>query len=525
MAYSWLDDRDNPLKATPVGGKVGVPSAPSAGSGIGTSMLPIGPVRNRGTAIRNLPAPALPTPTPPPPPAPAPPAPTPPPPPAPTPPPPATATPPEPASTLPSFYDVLSSSKPPSMAGQLSEEAQQALSELLTPKAGPSAGTERALSDFDKQAQEQRRQELELSALGGRAATGQIAGDARSFAQRQMAARSDLSGELAAQDEQARLAQQQAGLSQYAQLSGQEQAERLQVAQMLMSNEQFQKQFGLSKEQLDFQKTQATQAAEQWAQEFGLTKEQFEFAKSQTGFTQALDTATMLLSAFGDNPETSLQAAEIMFGAFGEAGFMTPEQVQAGILNASVPTFDTAQAFTEYALGRGASQALIDSIVAANTGENGAWGGASGGTTDGGTGGTQEGVSLGQEYLANIPPERLRAGTDVQGFSQGLAAAAAGSWNYDVSNGRFVNFIKSVSPDVMNSIGIINPNSPSRDVGGGTIDAARIQRQNPAVSDAYLIYNLTRDPGGLSMDDAMQAVTLALGSQRANAARAIYGGA
>jgi hypothetical protein len=445
-----------------------------------------------------------------------------------------------------SFYEALSAAKPPSMSAGLADQAHTALSELLTPKPGPSAGTERALSDFDKQAQEAKRQGLEMSALSGRAGTGQVPGDARLISQELMGQRADLSGSLAAQDEKARAEQQQAALgifnqeSQFdRQLTAQEQeslrnftettrqfdlsqgqskelferqlesSERLEAARLLQSNEQFQKQFGLDKEQLELSKQQIATQTEQAAAALGLSREQFAYAKKDAEFNRSLDTANLLISAYGDNPETALQAAEIMFQAFGSVGYMSQDQVQAGVLNAAADTFKSPAEFKAYAATRGAPTAIVDSIVAANSVAGGVWGPPGVKPPGSVEGPTAQSASLGVEFLEGLDPKTIKAGTNIFELSSILERNAAGTW--DVDNVNFSTFARGINPDYLQS-----SNPKTKDY-----FQAKNEFKQPLL-DAYMLDGFVK--GGLSQADAERAATIALGSARVEAAKKIRGG-
>lgn len=161
-----------------------------------------------------------------------------------------------------SFSSMLANAKPP--REQNMAAANATISQLLTPQAGPSAEGQRALSDLDKQQAEQTRQIKEQSALSGRMATGQSAGDTLRLSERMMANRADAAGQIAAADAERAAQRQQQGLSGFLSMEslGQqaqsvEAQQRLAEAQMAQNAYQFQS-------QQDFQKW-ATQ--EGWNQD------------------------------------------------------------------------------------------------------------------------------------------------------------------------------------------------------------------------------------------------------------------
>jgi hypothetical protein len=143
-----------------------------------------------------------------------------------------------------SFSQMLAKAQAPREANLAA--ANTTISEMLAPQSGPSAEGQRTLSDLDKQQAEQARQIKEQSALNGRVATGQSAGDSLRLSEKLMTQRADVAGKVEAADaERANQRQQQGlsallgieGLGQQAQAS--EASQQLAKAQLSESARQF----------------------------------------------------------------------------------------------------------------------------------------------------------------------------------------------------------------------------------------------------------------------------------------------
>jgi hypothetical protein len=178
-----------------------------------------------------------------------------------------------------SFAEMLRTAQP-ARQGNI-EQAQKTISELFTPQ-GPSAEGQRQLSDFDKQAQEARRQQAEQSALSGRLSTGQIGGDNLRMTERLMAARADEAGKVAAADTQRADARKQQALSsllsfeQLGQQSEEAAAQReLQQAQLAQTER-------LSMADLSVREKELAQNAQQFT-----SKQEFDRYALEGGWTQA----------------------------------------------------------------------------------------------------------------------------------------------------------------------------------------------------------------------------------------------
>ena len=96
-----------------------------------------------------------------------------------------------------SFANLLFGAAPPRQ--QNAAAANSAISSLLAPEEQTNLSSERARSSFDTQAAEALRQTKEDSALSGRLATGQIAGDSFRASDKLLTQRRDMEGQLQAQ--------------------------------------------------------------------------------------------------------------------------------------------------------------------------------------------------------------------------------------------------------------------------------------------------------------------------------------
>ena len=110
-----------------------------------------------------------------------------------------------------------------------------------------------------------------------------------------------------------------------------EMQERLSFAQMAQDNDQFLREFGLQREQVNAQMDITRRQLAMDAQRFGIEKKTMEAALESTELQNALGTAAILQEKYGDSPDMQQKAAELIFGGLRDAGIISPEEYQSGI--------------------------------------------------------------------------------------------------------------------------------------------------------------------------------------------------
>lgn len=113
-------------------------------------------------------------------------------------------------------------------------------------------------------------------------------------------------------------------------------SELMQKAELALRYDMFREELGVNKEELALRTKQVNQQLQlSWA-EFGLQRQEFDVAMQDKKIQDQVGMASMLMS-MSDDPAVTKMAAQNVFQAFRQAGYITDEQYQAGLKGLEAP--------------------------------------------------------------------------------------------------------------------------------------------------------------------------------------------